>query len=135
MDSVIAPLCLFFPLNCNSNKKKNYYCYYNSNHILNISTKYKLRLSVPSTAGIFNLKKFTAVSFSYDYRYRRGISGCLRRAVMDSSNSAASPDMQKPKIVTGPGGYVLEDVPHLSDYIPDLPVSLFFFINSSSSYV
>ncbi|GAY51240.1 hypothetical protein CUMW_132710 [Citrus unshiu] len=25
------------------------------------------------------------------------------------------------KIVTGPAGYVLEDVPHLSDYIPDLP--------------
>lgn len=28
----------------------------------------------------------------------------------------------KRKIVTGSAGYVLEDVPHLSDYIPDLPV-------------
>ncbi|KAL5576895.1 hypothetical protein UlMin_018594 [Ulmus minor] len=27
----------------------------------------------------------------------------------------------EPKIVTGDGGYVLEDVPHLSDYIPHLP--------------
>ncbi|GMP35007.1 hypothetical protein CsSME_00007646 [Camellia sinensis var. sinensis] len=27
------------------------------------------------------------------------------------------------KIVTGDNGYVLEDVPHLSDYIPDLPQS------------
>ncbi|XP_043711142.1 ATP-dependent 6-phosphofructokinase 7-like [Telopea speciosissima] len=27
----------------------------------------------------------------------------------------------EPKIVTGDGGYVLEDVPHLCDYIPDLP--------------
>ncbi|KAF8400915.1 hypothetical protein HHK36_014218 [Tetracentron sinense] len=27
----------------------------------------------------------------------------------------------QPKIVTGDAGYVLEDVPHLSDYIPDLP--------------
>lgn len=27
----------------------------------------------------------------------------------------------EPKIVTGEGGYVLEDVPHFSDYIPDLP--------------
>ncbi|KAI9119181.1 hypothetical protein K1719_009856 [Acacia pycnantha] len=27
----------------------------------------------------------------------------------------------KPKVVTGPLGYVLEDVPHLSDYIPNLP--------------
>lgn len=30
------------------------------------------------------------------------------------------------KIVTGAAGYVLEDVPHLSDYIPDLPVTCFF---------
>lgn len=27
----------------------------------------------------------------------------------------------QPKMVTGNAGYVLEDVPHLSDYIPDLP--------------
>ncbi|XP_015899502.2 ATP-dependent 6-phosphofructokinase 3 [Ziziphus jujuba] len=27
----------------------------------------------------------------------------------------------QPKILTGEAGYVLEDVPHLSDYIPDLP--------------
>jgi hypothetical protein len=27
------------------------------------------------------------------------------------------------KLVTGDAGYVLEDVPHLSDYLPDLPVS------------
>ncbi|KAE8665276.1 ATP-dependent 6-phosphofructokinase 3 [Hibiscus syriacus] len=25
------------------------------------------------------------------------------------------------KLVTGPGGYVLEDVPHFTDYLPDLP--------------
>ncbi|GMJ15694.1 phosphofructokinase 3 [Hibiscus trionum] len=35
--------------------------------------------------------------------------------------SSASPDLSKPKILNGPGDYVLEDVPHLSDYIPDLP--------------
>ncbi|GMI84295.1 phosphofructokinase 3 [Hibiscus trionum] len=35
--------------------------------------------------------------------------------------SSASPDISKRKIVNGPGDYVLEDVPHLSDYIPDLP--------------
>lgn len=29
------------------------------------------------------------------------------------------------KIVKGDAGYVLEDVPHLTDYIPDLPVTLF----------
>lgn len=26
------------------------------------------------------------------------------------------------KLVYGEAGYVLEDVPHLTDYIPDLPV-------------
>ncbi|KAE8666840.1 ATP-dependent 6-phosphofructokinase 3 [Hibiscus syriacus] len=36
--------------------------------------------------------------------------------------SSASPETPKPKIIPGPGGYVLEDVPHLLDYIPDLPV-------------
>lgn len=53
-----------------------------------------------------------------------------------SSSSSSSPrengfrgtmaisDNSEPKIVTGEGGYVLEDVPHLVDYIPDLPVSL-----------
>jgi hypothetical protein len=30
----------------------------------------------------------------------------------------------EPKIVTGDAGYVLEDVPHFTDYIPDLPVTL-----------
>ncbi|KAF7813897.1 ATP-dependent 6-phosphofructokinase 3 [Senna tora] len=33
---------------------------------------------------------------------------------------ASSPN-SKPKIVTGPTGYILEDVPHLSDYVPNLP--------------
>lgn len=33
-------------------------------------------------------------------------------------------EKMKPKIVIGDGGYVLEDVPHLSDYIPDLHVPL-----------
>ena len=28
----------------------------------------------------------------------------------------------KMKLVPGSAGYVLEDVPHLTDYLPDLPV-------------
>lgn len=28
----------------------------------------------------------------------------------------------QPKVVTGTAGYILEDVPHLTDYIPNLPV-------------
>nr|XP_023921035.1 ATP-dependent 6-phosphofructokinase 3-like [Quercus suber] len=37
---------------------------------------------------------------------------------ISNSNSNSS---SKPKIVTGSAGYVLEDVPHLTDYIPHLP--------------
>ena len=35
-------------------------------------------------------------------------------------------EIPKMKIVHGDAGYVLEDVPHLADFIPDLPVSLGF---------
>lgn len=41
------------------------------------------------------------------------------------------------KIVRGDGGYVLEDVPHLTDYIADLPVSFgcCFFMKSKEQIV
>ncbi|KAK8553495.1 hypothetical protein V6N13_062299 [Hibiscus sabdariffa] len=32
-----------------------------------------------------------------------------------------NPGDSQMKLVTGPGGYVLEDVPHFTDYLPDLP--------------
>ncbi|XP_058067505.1 ATP-dependent 6-phosphofructokinase 3-like [Magnolia sinica] len=38
-----------------------------------------------------------------------------------SSKAMGSAGKSHPKIVTGDAGYVLEDVPHLTDYIPDLP--------------
>ncbi|XXG48203.1 hypothetical protein AAC387_Pa02g2715 [Persea americana] len=38
-----------------------------------------------------------------------------------SSNGMESVEKSERKIVLGDAGYVLEDVPHLSDYIPDLP--------------
>ncbi|KAK1311824.1 6-phosphofructokinase 3 [Acorus calamus] len=38
-----------------------------------------------------------------------------------------------PKIVRGDDGYVLEDVPHLLDYIPDLPIDLNLILKSSLS--
>ena len=54
------------------------------------------------------------------------------RVVMAGSDSD---NFSKPKIATGSSGYVLEDVPHLSDYIPDLPVrrrfSVSLLINSA----
>lgn len=39
--------------------------------------------------------------------------GCFSRSQMESMGN---------KVVVGTGGYVLEDVPHFSDYIPHLPV-------------
>ncbi|XVE70531.1 hypothetical protein DITRI_Ditri10aG0079500 [Diplodiscus trichospermus] len=120
MDSVLAPSStssFSSPLN-------------KSNHN---NCENKSRFSVPSSFVSFNLRKFSSVSFGHGYRYGCGCrlrrsrsSGCFKiecsiRATMASSASAASPEVSKPKIVTGPGGYVLEDVPHLSDYIPNLP--------------
>lgn len=45
----------------------------------------------------------------------------LLNKVMGSSPNS------KPKIIRGSAGYVLEDVPHLSDYIPELPVRTIHF--------
>lgn len=39
------------------------------------------------------------------------------------------PTVSQPKVVTGEHGYVLEDVPHLIDYIPNLPVCFIPFYN------
>jgi len=39
-----------------------------------------------------------------------------------SRAAMASPANSDPKVVTGAAGYILEDVPHLTDYIPNLPV-------------
>lgn len=56
---------------------------------------------------------------------------------LDRSSMGEAPNsqQQKQKIVTGDGGYVLEDVPHLSDYIPNLPVILSLSLKSFSIYV
>ncbi|KAI3422884.1 uncharacterized protein J3R85_011620 [Psidium guajava] len=48
-------------------------------------------------------------------------AACLRSPVSSTVGSAGVSDKTKKKIVTGDAGYVLEDVPHLSDYIPNLP--------------
>jgi hypothetical protein len=39
-------------------------------------------------------------------------------------SSAGGKTVITKKIVNGEAGYVLEDVPHLTDYLPNLPVSL-----------
>lgn len=64
-----------------------------------------------------NLKQLSSsVSFS------ASSSSNFRSPAKSISMAAASNNgNSQKKIVTGPAGYVLEDVPHLSDYIPDLP--------------
>jgi hypothetical protein len=41
---------------------------------------------------------------------------------MDGTAAAPAAKLEA-KLVTGEAGYVLEDVPHVSDYLADLPVS------------
>ncbi|KAI4386986.1 hypothetical protein MLD38_004855 [Melastoma candidum] len=45
-----------------------------------------------------------------------------RRCSSDNGHVHSSPTGLDRKIVEGPAGYVLEDVPHLCDYIPQLPI-------------
>ncbi|XP_078149862.1 ATP-dependent 6-phosphofructokinase 6-like [Carex rostrata] len=47
------------------------------------------------------------------------ISGGMSR-LESAKRKIKNTEKMKPKIVIGDGGYVLEDVPHFSDYIPDL---------------
>ncbi|KAF3333391.1 ATP-dependent 6-phosphofructokinase 6 [Carex littledalei] len=47
------------------------------------------------------------------------ISGGMSRSE-SAKRKIKNKEKMKPKIVTGDGGYILEDVPHFSDYIPDL---------------
>ncbi|OMO67379.1 hypothetical protein CCACVL1_20567 [Corchorus capsularis] len=131
MDSVLAsPSTSSFsssPLN-----KINHFstdCFYNYNFISNNTNT--SRFSVSSSSGICNLRKFSSVKFDYGYRYGCGCrlrkrSGCSKIESKNTgdfmgSSPSPSPAISQPKVVTGPGGYILEDVPHLSDYIADLP--------------
>ncbi|XP_058206676.1 ATP-dependent 6-phosphofructokinase 3-like [Rhododendron vialii] len=63
-------------------------------------------------------------------KFRGGLDRCGNPNSSVGSNSnngsvqlpmGSFPGNSQPKIVTGEAGYVLEDVPHLIDYIPDLP--------------
>jgi 6-phosphofructokinase 1 len=45
---------------------------------------------------------------------------------------ASSESTTQMKVVHGDAGYILEDVPHLSDYVPNLPVFFSLFLGISS---
>ncbi|XP_031263080.1 ATP-dependent 6-phosphofructokinase 3-like isoform X1 [Pistacia vera] len=82
------------------------------------SSSLKSRFLEPSNSGISSIKQFSSVSFSSSSSSRSSFSsGSPRKDTL----MASSTENFKPKIVNGPAGYVLQDVPHLSDYIPDLP--------------
>ncbi|KAK3210584.1 hypothetical protein Dsin_015290 [Dipteronia sinensis] len=87
----------------------------------------KSRFLEPSVSGISSHRKFSSVIF-------KSSSSSGSNSSFNSSSPSGSPTRFptksvlmgsagkiKPKTVSGPAGYVLEDVPHLSDYIPDLP--------------
>lgn len=59
-----------------------------------------------------------------------GLDRCNSKLVCSSNSKTgtvvqlpmgSSPGNSQPKTLTGEAGYVLEDVPHLTDYLPDLP--------------
>ncbi|KAG0500430.1 hypothetical protein HPP92_000502 [Vanilla planifolia] len=67
----------------------------------------------PTPINLFDLR--SSLSSTKDTSSSTG--GSRRR----SGKEMEANGKYQPKIVTGESGYVLEDVPHLTDYIPDLP--------------
>lgn len=72
-------------------------------------------------------RKYRSLSFDSGLRWIVSLSDnqsfeSPTRLVMSSSVSNSDR-----KIVTGPAGYILEDVPHFTDDFPDHPVRLWFF--------
>lgn len=61
------------------------------------------------------------------------ISGGMSRSE-SAKRKIKNKEKMKPKIVTGDGGYILEDVPHFSDYIPDLHVPLSLSLSPSITH-
>ncbi|THF99923.1 hypothetical protein TEA_002451 [Camellia sinensis var. sinensis] len=90
------------PLTINSWK------YYNHNHGNGLLFFYQDHYSQVS---LLRPCDFDIVLLAFQFKF----SGS--KGVMGTSSA------DQRKIVTGDNGYVLEDVPHLSDYIPDLPQS------------
>ncbi|GKV36599.1 hypothetical protein SLEP1_g44711 [Rubroshorea leprosula] len=62
---------------------------------------------------ITNQGHYTSFSSRFKYSTTPRINGGASSMVVTTNS--------EPKIVTGEAGYELEDVPHLTDYIPDLP--------------
>lgn len=82
--------------------------------LTNSSLPQKIQSNSDSNSSLLDLRsRLSAVSIPEPVKPRAG-----RRMA-----SAGGKTVISKKIVTGDAGYVLEDVPHLTDYLPDLPVS------------
>ncbi|KAH9665634.1 ATP-dependent 6-phosphofructokinase 3 [Citrus sinensis] len=84
--------------------------------------------SISSTAASFVTLKFRCFdptsAYSATPNHRRSFvtsSRSLTPCATNSNGSMATSVNSERKIITGEAGYVLEDVPHFSDYISDLP--------------
>ncbi|KAI9161973.1 hypothetical protein LWI28_022517 [Acer negundo] len=84
--------------------------------------------STISSSASLSIPKFRCFDPTYAYsptaaNHRRSFTNFSPTFKSSSIVNMVDSDNSERKIVTGDAGYVLEDVPHLSDYIPDLPVS------------
>ncbi|KAJ4835597.1 ATP-dependent 6-phosphofructokinase 3 [Turnera subulata] len=76
-----------------------------------------LKSRFPDSSSLVVTTNSSALSFSA----RAAGSGSGIKVGSPRSRVVMASTPSKPKIVTGDYGYVLEDVPHLTDYLPDLP--------------
>lgn len=75
-----------------------------------------------SSVSAINSRSFdSSNSKSLTLNLRNGFASISNPKVGSSRVPMGTFGNAQPKIVTGDAGYVLEDVPHLADYIPDLP--------------
>ncbi|KAK4838291.1 hypothetical protein QYF36_012645 [Acer negundo] len=83
--------------------------------------------STISSSASLSIPKFRCFDPTYAYsptaaNHRRSFTNFSPTFKSSSIVNMVDSDNSERKIVTGDAGYVLEDVPHLSDYIPDLPI-------------
>ncbi|KAK1554055.1 hypothetical protein Q3G72_007249 [Acer saccharum] len=83
--------------------------------------------STISSSASLSIPKFRCFDPTYAYspttaNHRRSFSNFSPTFKSSSRVNMVDIENYERKIVTGDAGYVLEDVPHLSDYIPDLPI-------------
>ncbi|KAK4837315.1 hypothetical protein QYF36_004502 [Acer negundo] len=82
--------------------------------------------STISSSASLSIPKFRCFDPTYAYsptaaNHRRSFSNFSPTFKSSSRVNMVDSENSERKIVNGDAGYVLEDVPHLSDYIPDLP--------------